>query len=260
MPISKELINLLPELRRFSATLNGSVEAGDECVLEALQYLVNNRARWRTDLPPRVALYRTYLEAWSVEPRPERTGPQEAPALAHLAALSPEARQAFLLTAVESFSPAEAAAIMDVAPRAVSGLLRRAAREFGRRLVARILIIEDRPTLAMDLESIVTGLGHTVVGVAAARRAAVAIAAERKPGLIMAELELAGGGSGLRAVNGVLSVARRPVVLIADRAIRPAHAARLPKPAVILPRPFSRGAVKAAVSRALLLDIEPQAA
>ena len=50
----------------------------------------------------------------------------------------------------------------------------------------------------MELESIVEDLGHHVVGIAWARPQAVALAAERRPELIMADLQLADGSSGHR--------------------------------------------------------------
>ena len=44
-----------------------------------------------------------------------------------------------------------------------------ALRAIDRDLASRILIIEDELVIAMDLEDLVTGLGHTVVGIATTR-------------------------------------------------------------------------------------------
>ena len=116
----------------------------------------------------------------------------------NFAALSPLVRQAFLLTTVEDFSVAEASTIMSLDASRLRALLERGAREIARGLAARILIIEDEPIIAMDLETIVEDLGHKVVGVARAHRQAVALAAEHKPELIMADIQLEDGGSGTR--------------------------------------------------------------
>ena len=45
----------------------------------------------------------------------------------------------------------------------------------------RILLVEDEPLIAMDLESILGGLGHQVVGVAETRDEALRLAGESRP-------------------------------------------------------------------------------
>ena len=67
-----------------------------------------------------------------------------------------------------------------------------------------VLIIEDETFIAMDLESLVKNLGHNVIGVARTHTDAVALAKNRKPGLILADIQLADGSSGLDAVNELL--------------------------------------------------------
>ena len=258
MSIAKDIAPLFPYLRRFSRALNGSLARGDAYLTATLEDLVESPASFARDLCPRVALYRSYLDTWS------RTHAADASAEAceeesafdrNLAALSPQVRAAFLLTTVEGFSVAEASAIMGLDALRVRALLERGARDIARGLAARILIIEDEPIIAMDLETIVEDLGHKVVGVARARRQAVALAAERKPELIMADIQLEDGASGLEAVNEILTTASRPVVFITAHPGQYLSAsANRPVPASILSKPFSPNSVRAAVSKALFFD------
>ena len=107
----------------------------------------------------------------------------------------------------------------------------------------------------MDLETIVEELGHKVVGVARGGRQAVAVAAERKPELIMADIELANGNSGIEAVNEIMIAGSRPVVFItAHPRLYLSAADSRPEPASILAKPFNADSVKAAVSKALFFD------
>ena len=65
MPISKDIAPLLPDVRRFSAALNGSRASGDAYLTATLEYLLEDLSAFRRDLPPRLALYQLYLDVWS---------------------------------------------------------------------------------------------------------------------------------------------------------------------------------------------------
>ena len=256
MTISRDIAPFLPDLRRFSRALSGSQESGDAFVMAALERLVANPARFPRDVSPRAALYRLFLDEWSIARPPEPVPDGDASAFdRNLAALSPETRQAFLLTNMEHFSVAEASTILGLDPPRFHQLLERGSREIAKGLTARILIIEDEPIIAMDLETIVEGLGHKVVGVARAGRQAVALAAERKPELIMADIELADGDSGIEVVNEIVTVESRPVVFItAHPRLYLGSVEHRPEPASILAKPFNPDTVRAAVSKALFFD------
>ena len=261
MSIAKDIAPLLPYLRRFSRALNGSLARGDAYLTATLENLVENPGSFARDLCPRVALYRAYLDTWSQTHLGDASAEacEESAFDRNLAALSPKVRAAFLLTTVEGFPVAEASAIMGLDAARARALLERGARDIARGLAARILIIEDEPIIAMDLETIVEDLGHKVVGVARARPQAVALAAERKPELIMADIQLEDGASGLEAVNEILTTASKPVVFItAHPGKYLSAAAKRPEPASILSKPFSPDSVRAAVSKALFFDRRAQ--
>ena len=263
MSISKEIAPLLPYVRRFSRALNGSQESGDAYLTATLEDLLENPASFARDMPPRMALYKLFLDVWSATHLGDRAAdlPGASAFDRNLAALSPRARQAFLLRTVEGFSVPETAAIMGLDRKRVESLLERGAQDIAQELATKILIIEDEPIIAMDLETIVEDLGHHVVGVARARRQAVALAAERKPELIMADIQLADGSSGMDAVNDILSVASKPVVFItAHPAQYLSSISNRPEPAFLLSKPFSADSVRAAVSQALFFDRRAHAA
>jgi CheY-like chemotaxis protein len=96
--------------------------------------------------------------------------------------------------------------------------LRKLVEESGHELAAQIatdvLIIEDEALIALELEAVVENLGHKVIGIAHTRTDAVIIARTRRPGLILADIQLADGSSGLDAVNDLLSSFEVPVIFI----------------------------------------------
>ena len=256
MSISKDIAPLLPCLRRFSRALSGSQESGDAYLTATLEYLLQDLSAFRRDVPPRMALYQLFLDVWSATHVNDPTLGHEASTYdRNLAALSPRSRQAFLLKTVEGFSVAEVARIMGLDTSRVAALLDRGAHDIAQGLATRILIIEDEPIIAMDLEAIVEDLGHHVVGVARARQQAVALAKEGKPELIMADIQLADGSSGVDTVNEILRGTSKPVVFItAHPGIYLGAAVNRPEPAFVLPKPFNPDSVRAAVSQALFFD------
>jgi CheY-like chemotaxis protein/DNA-directed RNA polymerase specialized sigma24 family protein len=262
MSIAKDIAPLLPYLRRFSRALNGSLAKGDACVVAALESLLRDRSSYARRLPPRQALYQFYLRASSQPIGGDFVDGGEASSFdRNLAALSPQVLQAFLLTTVEGFSEEATATIMGVDSRRLVGLLAQGARDLAQELASSVLIIEDEPIIAMDLESIVEDLGHHVVGVARAHDQAVALAAERQPQLIMADIQLEGGASGIDVVNEILAGASKPVVFItAHPGVYLSAQTNRPEPAFLLPKPFKPDSVRAAVSQALFFDRRTRAA
>ncbi len=165
-------------------------------------------------------------------------------------ALTPQARQAFLLTTVEGFGLNEAATILDTDDGGIARLIDEAGREIAGQVATEVLIIEDEPIIAMDLEMLVESLGHTVIGNARTHKEAVAIAGSRRPGLILADIQLADGSSGLEAVNEILPNLSVPVIFITAYPERLLTGER-PEPAFLITKPFRQDMVKAVVSQAL---------
>lgn len=63
----------------------------------------------------------------------------------------------------------------------------------------RILIVDDEPWSALDMEWVVRKLGHEVVGPAATADAAIALARDMRPDLILMDIRLAYKSDGVAA-------------------------------------------------------------
>src|SRR5690606_7886827 len=149
----------------------------------------------------RISLYRIFTKLFSsVSMRVPEDNSQagwEGRASANLAALSPLPRQAFLLVAVEGFSESEAAEVLDVDGDEFASLLAEASEEISRQVATDIMIIEDEPLIAMDIEEMVESLGHRVVGTARTHKEAVAMFSTARPKMVLADIQLADGSSGI---------------------------------------------------------------
>ena len=118
-----------------------------------------------------------------------------------------------------------------------------------------MLIIEDEPLIAMDLESLVEGLGHRVtVWLGRAGEAIAAVRAAR-PGLVLADIQLADGSSGLDAVNEILLGIRCPGDFHHGVPGRLLTGER-PEPTFLITKPFDVNTVRAVISQALFFDMQ----
>lgn len=261
MSISQILAPHLPYLRRYARALTGSQVSGDAHVRAALQVLVEGGESLPEGISPRVGLYRLFHAIWQSgaehydQASEANTGPEE-----RLRALAAPKRAALLLTAVEGFSPEEAAFIVDESPEEVEAAILDAQKTIDKQLASRVMIIEDEPIIAMDLENLVSELGHTVVATAATRDEAVAKAKSERPGLILADINLGEGGSGIDAVNEILSTFNIPVIFITAYPEKLLTGER-PEPTYLIAKPFLPETVQATVGQALFFHpVEKQAA
>jgi CheY-like chemotaxis protein len=164
--------------------------------------------------------------------------------------IAPRSRQAFLLTALEGFTPSEAAQILDTDFEEVEELISEAQAEIDAELATQVLIIEDEPVIAADIEALVRELGHDVVDIAATRGEAVDAAARQRPGLVLADIQLADGSSGIDAVKDILAKFDVPVIFITAFPERLLTGER-PEPTFLITKPFQPETVKAAIGQAL---------
>ncbi|MDE2579789.1 MAG: response regulator [Hyphomicrobiales bacterium] len=255
MPLSKEIAPHLPYLRRYARALTGSQASGDAYVVATLEALVADPASFPRDLGPRIGLYRMFSTLWNSVPVNVKGGdePSRSSAERNLAQLTPRSRQAFLLQAVEGFDETEAAAILNVGPQEISNLTTEAGREIAQRVATDVLIIEDEAIIAADIEFLVTDLGHRVTGVARTHKEAVELVGRKAPGLVLADIQLADGSSGLDAVNEILRDIDVPVIFITAYPERFLTGER-PEPAFLISKPYKVDSVKATISQALFFD------
>ena len=151
MSITDQIGPHLPYLRRFARALSGTQESGDAYVVATLETMVADRSALRSDIGSKIALYQLFLSIWNGTPINGKA-PLRVDHDAKLENLTPRSRQAFLLTTVEGFSPDDAATIMRLDDAAFANLVEEAAREIAEQIATDVLIIEDEPIIAMDLE------------------------------------------------------------------------------------------------------------
>jgi len=248
----------IPYLRRFARSLTGSQASGDAYVAATLEALVSDRSVFPEDLDPRVALYQVFSRMWqsvdiNIQDFPPAGDRWEEKARRNLSLIAPMPRQAFLLVAVERFSPSEAAEILGVADVEFSALLDQAAVDMANQVATEVMIIEDEPLIAMDIEQMVQSMGHSVTGVARTHSEALKLFNERRPGLVLADIQLADGSSGIDAVNDILKAVTVPVIFITAFPERLLTGER-PEPAFLVTKPFQPDMVKALVSQVLFFS------
>lgn len=262
MSIAKVVASHLPLLRRYARALTGSQKSGDAYVAATLESLIEFPASLDKSLPARVALYKIFHTIWAsstAKLSQSPVGTLEAKVQERLGLLSPLSRQALLLTTIEGFSNEEASQIIGRPLSELNNLVATAREEIARQTKARVLIIEDETLIAMDLHDIVTRLGHEVVGAADTARKAVVAAARQKPDLILADIQLADGSSGIDAVSEILAGTSVPVIFITAFPDRLLTGER-PEPTFLITKPYLEETVQAAVSQALFFESSQQAA
>lgn len=254
MSIGAEVAAHLPFLRRYARALTGSQSTGDAFVQATLEAALADDEVAESLRGGRVPLYRAFNKVWSsayMEVDENRAGGMhEAAAQDQLKKITPINRQALLLTTVEDFTPAEAAQIMGVDEADVDALVREAVAEIERETTTSVLIIEDEPLISMQLEDLVRSLGHDICGTAATRTQAQEIVAKQTPGLVLADIQLADGSSGLDAVDDILAIDTVPVIFITAYPERLLTGDR-PEPTYLITKPFQEDTVRAAISQAL---------
>ncbi|KKC27335.1 response regulator [Sphingomonas sp. SRS2] len=246
MTLGQELAPHLPFLRRYARALTGSQTEGDAFVRTALQSIVADPGSFPRNLDPRLGLYAALHREWDAVRAGEDAGNEQG----RLTRVTPRSRQALLLTAMEGFTPEDAGYLMGCSRASVEELAQDALTEIERQPRTDVLIIEDEPMIAMDLEELVRALGHDISGLAVTHAEAVASARSRRPGLVLADVQLADDSCGLEAVQEILGDFAVPVIFITAFPERLLTGER-PEPAFLITKPFQRSTIKAAISQAL---------
>ena len=254
MSLLARLAPHLPYVRRYARALTGSQQTGDQYVRVALEALAAGEQTLPDQLSPRVALYHVFHAIWGTSGAQleDRNPDQEAGGAPadRLMRIAPRSRQAFLLTALEGFTPSEAAQILDTGYPEVERLIAQAQADIDAELATDVLIIEDEPVIAADIEALVRELGHNVIDIAATRTEALEAIAKKKPGLVLADIQLADGSSGIDAVKDILGMINVPVIFITAFPERLLTGER-PEPTFLITKPFQPETVKAAIGQAL---------
>lgn len=251
--LSAQIAALLPALRRHARALTGNQETGDAFAMKALETILRNRDAVTDQASLQVDLFGVFFKAWDAQDTPVTADddPTAMPAERYLSKLTPDSRHALLLHSIEQFSTAEIARIMGRTQNDVTALIDTAHGEIKQSIAGRILVIEDEAMIALDLQYIVEEMGHTVTGTAATHNQAIALARTEKPDLILSDIQLGDGSSGIDAVDEILSgVDDIPVIFITAFPELLLTGERR-EPAFVMTKPYSAEQVKSALSQAM---------
>lgn len=257
MSRSQQIAPLLPFLRRYARALTGTQDSGDAFVVATLEAVLADAEALPAAENPRVGLYRLFHAIWSSSSGPKDATDlppdAEGTAQARLQSLVPARRQALLLTALEGFTAEQAGAILGRTTEQVIDLAAEAMSDITRDIRTEVLIIEDETIIALDLAAIVEEMGHTVSHIAVTRKDAVSAARKHRPGLILADIQLADDSSGIDAVKDILGDGQVPAIFITAYPERLLTGER-PEPTFLITKPFLPDSVKAAIGQALFFS------
>lgn len=254
------LTEQIPRLRRHATLLCGSKRKGDALVHDALERVIAAGAMPQDEAALDAHLFRCFYACWHASSGDPEPGPpaveEDGPASSTLGlkktlALLPARQRAMvLLVKLEGFDLATAAHITGLRDDQAQSLLEGAVARLLLPVHARVLIIEDEPMIAMNTADIVEGMGCAVVGVAPTMAQATALAATEQPDLILADVRLRDGSSGIDAVQVMQAEADTPVVFITafpDAVSRATADSGL----IVIEKPFTERQVEEAVRRAI---------
>lgn len=255
--LSQAIARELPYLRRYARALTGSQDSGDRYAAATLESLLVDPSVISGAMTARIGLFHAFHLVWASAGAPTTEASAEtedritAGALEHMARLTPNSREALLLHAIEGFAHDEIAAIMQTDADEVAHLIDTANREMEASVTGKVMVIEDEAIIAMDIVDIVTGIGHSVTGVARTRDGALALAEKTLPDLILSDIQLADNSSGVDAVNDILArFGDIPVIFITAFPERLLTGDK-PEPAFLITKPFTEEQVRSAVSQAM---------
>lgn len=243
-------------LRRHARALTGSQSSGDHYAAVTLETILSDPTTFtEAPLQERGALFCVFYRIWqtsgaTLDDGEETTGPRSE-ALRHLSRLTPRSREALLLHTVEDFTLEEVGKILGIEQSEAGQLVDVARREMYEAVKGRVMVIEDESVIAMDLEGILQSMGHEVTGVATTATEAVDLGRAQQPDLILADIQLADGSSGIDAVNTLLGdFGDLPVIFITAFPERLLTGER-PEPAFLIAKPYAPAQIMSAVSQAI---------
>ncbi len=260
MSFRQQLATQLPYLRRYARALTGSQTLGDAAVRETLEALLEAPEEWDETAPVKTELFRTFHRIWNSD----MIAPLESRGRSGVIAEFPvKRRQSLLLSTVEGFKEDEVAKILGISQSDVHSHVVAARSAIEDALSARVLIIEDESIIALHIKQIVENLGHEAIAIVRTRAEAVAKARDERPELVLADISLADGSSGIDAVKDILAEQTVPVIFITAFPERLLTGER-PEPTYLITKPFEPETVIATIGQALLMhrdiDINSEAA
>ncbi len=257
MTIATHISRDLPFLRRYARAVTGSQLNGDTLVKKTLETVLND-SQWITDsFYSKVGLYKSLHKVMVASPvididHNATADPIEQNVQAHLSLVTPQSRLALLLTTLEEFNTEDAAEILSITSGRIDTLVAVAVAEIAAATKTSVMIIEDEPLITMQLEALVKDIGHTVCATPTTLTEAIDSVSRQRPGLILADIQLADGSSGVEAIKLILAKFEVPVIFITAFPERLLTGERS-EPTYLITKPFLESTVKAAIGQAMFL-------
>ncbi|MFD2265525.1 PhyR family response regulator anti-anti-sigma factor [Lacibacterium aquatile] len=244
--LQAKLAYYLAPLRRYARALTGDQAQGDRAVVAAVKDLLATPDVADDGQSLKLTLYRLVSQALTAEGELVN-----APSLAPgYDGLSWTQRQLIVLTDLEGMTVADASLVLGLSGDVATSLLTQTREQLRKATATDILIIEDEFVIAMDISNLVTTAGHRVVGIASDHMSAVKLAKEKKPGLILADINLGTGGSGNEAVAEILESHDVPVIFVTAYPERLLTGSQI-EPNYVLTKPFDPMTLGVATFQAL---------
>ncbi len=259
MDVSYAIAANLPFLRRYARALTGNQTTGDRYAAATLEAILADQTVYPTNISPRAALFRTFHVIWSSAGAPiaeddsnfEAHRFLEQRAQKHLSGLTKDSREALLLHTIEGFDLDELADVLQTSAEHASALVQQATAEMEKSMRGAVMIIEDEAFIAVDIESIVTAMGHHVTGIARTHAEAIKLGATERPDLILADIKLDDNSSGIDAVNDLLATLGDVPVIFITGSPELLLTGERPEPAFLIGKPYTEEQVRSAVSQAM---------
>jgi len=239
----------LSALRRYAGFLTGSDADGDTLVTAMLRRVLEGEVTLDAQAGLRIALFRALHDVWVPSAATDEEGRRGHGTFPPR--MSPLERAALSLVRLEGFFAREAAYVLRMDVGEVERRLDRAERKLENALPRRILIVEDDLVLGMNLQELVASLGHRPIGPIATGGEAVRIAMREKPALILSDIKLRDGISGIEAVREIRHAMDIPVIYVTGFPHR-LHDRRLEPASYVVPKPYSDSLMKSFITSTLL--------
>jgi CheY-like chemotaxis protein len=117
----------------------------------------------------------------------------------------------------------------------------------------KILVVEDEALVALGVSSLIEDMGHEVCGVATSVAEAVELSRSHLPDLVLMDVNLQEGGSGIDAAHQLRAMERPPIVLFLTSYVDSETRRRMEEaqPFGIVQKPYAESQLQQTVTRAL---------
>ena len=250
--IEQAVYKYLPILRLFGRSISGNQRIGDKFVAATVKYLADHIVM-PDNLSVKTYAFRVLVRHWNDMADIVLTGDDAG--IKKFSNLTPVHRQAYIMHVICGLEVFEVAEALSVTVSEVRSIFVRAGREITeqKKLMARILIVEDERLIQLEFATIITQLGHTVVGVAENRSEAIEIINDQDVDLILCDIQLKGGDSGLDLMTEILATKTIPFIVATAFPERFLTGSG-PEPAFLVAKPFSSEQIALAITQALFIE------